>query len=110
MLERISDNKVFATEDTRKLTDLLKIETIGSGLGRYGCTLTRYLKQFDEETNKLPRYLARIRTETKKKSDFSDIEAKSGFMTAQNITEEKRTCNNKATGATGDHLAKNIDS
>ena len=91
VLERISDNKVFATEDTRKLTDLfLKIETIGSGLGRYGCTLTRYLKQFDEETNKLPRYLARIRTGNEEEIRFfQDIEAKSGFMSAQNITEEE---------------------
>ena len=52
--------------------------------------LTRYLKQFDEETNKLPRYLARIRTGNEEEIRFfQDIEAKSGFMSAQNITEEE---------------------
>jgi len=35
---------------------------LGKGLQRYGCTLTRLLAQLDEQTEKLPRFLARIRT------------------------------------------------
>jgi DNA gyrase subunit B len=89
--ERISDAKVFTPEETHLLTDLfLKIETIGSGLARYGCTSTRYLKQYDEDRKKLPRYLARIRTGNEEEIRFFyDIEAKSGFMNAQNIPEEE---------------------
>jgi DNA gyrase subunit B len=66
----------------------LKIEALGKGVQRYGCTLTRLLAQLDEETEKLPRFLARIRTGNEEELRFfKDLEAKSGFMLSQNINE-----------------------
>ena len=74
VLERVSDQKLFEPNETKIITDLfLKIETIGSSLARYGCTLTRYLKQFDKETQKLPRFLARIRTGNEEEIRFSKM-------------------------------------
>ena len=91
VLERVSDQKLFEPNETKIITDLfLKIETIGSSLARYGCTLTRYLKQFDKETQKLPRFLARIRTGNEEEIRFfKDAEAKAGFMKSQNISDEE---------------------
>lgn len=91
VLERISDAKSFDAVAVKKLTDLfLKIETVGSNLGRYGCTLTRYLRQFDPDSQKLPRYLARIRTGNEEELRFfKDLEAKSGFINSQGIDEEE---------------------
>ena len=91
VLERVSDQKFFEPNETKIITDLfLKIETIGSSLARYGCTLTRYLKQFDKETQKLPRFLARIRTGNEEEIRFfKDAEAKAGFMKSQNISDEE---------------------
>jgi DNA gyrase subunit B len=52
--------------------------------------LTRYLKQYDSDNAKLPRFLARIRTGNDEQIRFfKDIEAKAGFMQSQNITEEE---------------------
>jgi DNA gyrase subunit B len=66
----------------------LKIEALGKGVQRYGCTLTRLLAQLDEETEKLPRFLARIRTGNEEELRFfKDLESKSGFMLSQNINE-----------------------
>ena len=91
LLERVKDKKIFETTEIINLTDLfLKIETIGSGLNRFGCTLTRYLKQYDSDNAKLPRFLARIRTGNEEQIRFfKDIEAKAGFMQSQNITEDE---------------------
>ena len=69
----------------------MKIESLGRGIQRYGCTLTRFLSQLDAETSSLPRFLARIRTEKNEEEIrfFKDIEAKAGFMLSQQISEEQ---------------------
>jgi DNA gyrase subunit B len=67
----------------------LKIESLGKGIQRYGCTLTRLLAQLDGESESLPRYLARIRTGNEEEIRFfKDIEAKAGFMLSQEIVEQ----------------------
>ncbi len=91
MLLRLSDEKIFDGLEIKKITELfLRIETVGGGFNRYGCTLSRYLRQFDYEVNKLPRFLARIRTGNEEEIRFlMDNEAKAGFMLSQNIIEEE---------------------
>ena len=91
MLLRLSDEKIFDGVEIKKITELfLRIETVGGGFNRYGCSLTRYLRQFDYEVNKLPRFLARIRTGNEEEIRFlMDNEAKAGFMLSQNIIEEE---------------------
>jgi DNA gyrase subunit B len=88
--KRKSDNFLFPEDQIKILIEhFLKIEALGKGLQRYGCTLTRLLAQLDEKTEKLPRFLARIRTGNEEEIRFfKDIEAKAGFMLSQNIVEE----------------------
>ena len=87
---RISDNYTFQEEIIQKIIDqFLKLESLSVGLQRYGCTLTRLLVQLDSETEKLPRFLARIRTGNDEEIRFlKDIEAKTGFIDSQNISDE----------------------
>lgn len=87
---RESDKKHFELSELKKLSSLfLKIESIGKGLQRYGCSLTRFLEQFDDANRKLPRFLARVRTGNEEEIRFfKDVEAKAGFMMAQEISEE----------------------
>lgn len=90
---RSSDNKLYSREDLLKLTDLfLKIEAVGKGINRYGCTLQRLLTQYQEDSKSLPRYLARIRTGNEEELRFlKDLESRAGFMQSQGISEEDST-------------------
>jgi DNA gyrase subunit B len=87
---RISDNYLFDQANLVKLTDLfLKIESIAKGVYRYGCTLSRLLAQYDHDTRRLPRFLARIRTGNEEEIRFiKDIDARLGFLQSQNLSEE----------------------
>ncbi|MAS79663.1 MAG: DNA topoisomerase (ATP-hydrolyzing) subunit B, partial [Opitutae bacterium] len=86
---RTTDSHEFTNETLLNLTDLfLKIESMGKGIQRYGCTLPRLLSQYDEESQKLPRFLARIRTgNIEEIRFFMDLEAKAGFMQSQEIED-----------------------
>ncbi len=90
---RSSDNKLYSQEDLTKLTDLfLKIEAVGKGINRYGCTLQRLLTQYQEDSKSLPRYLARIRTGNEEELRFlKDLESRAGFMQSQGISDEDST-------------------
>ena len=90
---RSSDNKLYSQEDLLKLTDLfLKIEAVGKGINRYGCTLQRLLAQYQEDSKSLPRYLARIRTGNEEELRFlKDSESRAGFMQSQGISDEDST-------------------
>ena len=89
--ERKTDKHLYTEETIKTLIEhFLKIESLGRGIQRYGCTLTRFLSQLDEETSSLPRFLARIRTGNEEEIRFfKDIEAKAGFMLSQQIPEEQ---------------------
>ena len=89
-LFRKSDGRSFDSESLKEITShFLKIEAIAKGLQRYGCTLTRFLEQFDENSKSLPRFLARMRTGNEEEIRFfKDIEAKAGFMMSQEISED----------------------
>ena len=87
------DKKTFDAENIKNIMSIfLKIESIGLGLQRYGCTLTRLLEQFDPVSNKLPRFLARIRTGNEEELRFlKDIEAKAGFMMSLELSEDSQS-------------------
>ena len=92
-LFRKADGRSFDSESLKEITShFLKIEAIAKGLQRYGCTLTRFLEQFDENSKSLPRFLARMRTGNEEEIRFfKDIEAKAGFMMSQEISEDSET-------------------
>ena len=92
---RTSDSHEFPKESLMDLTDLfLKIESVGKGIHRYGCTLSRLLSQYNESTKLLPRFLARIRTGNEEELRFLvDLDAKAGFIKSQGISEDDATNN-----------------
>ncbi len=68
----------------------LRIEQLGKTLARYGCTLSRFLSQYDENLRKLPEFVARIRTGNEEELRFlSDIDAKIGFLRNYDITDDE---------------------
>ena len=89
-LKRNKDNYIFNDEELSKITDLfIEIESIGKGLGRYGCTIQRLFQKLDQENNSLPRYLARIRTGNEEEIRFfKDIESKIGFLQSHNLSDD----------------------
>jgi DNA gyrase subunit B len=89
-LKRNKDNYIFNDEELSKITDLfIEIESIGKGLGRYGCTTQRLFQKLDQESNSLPRYLARIRTGNEEEIRFfKDIESKIGFLQSHNLSDD----------------------
>jgi DNA gyrase subunit B len=92
---RTTDSHEFPKDALMGLTDLfLKIEAVGKGIHRYGCTLARLLSQYNESTKSLPHFLARIRTGNEEELRFLvDFDAKAGFIKSQDISEED-TSNN----------------
>jgi DNA gyrase subunit B len=89
-IKRNKDNYIFNDEELSKITDLfIEIESIGKGLGRYGCTTQRLFQKLDQESNSLPRYLARIRTGNEEEIRFfKDIESKIGFLQSHNLSDD----------------------
>jgi len=89
-LKRNKDSYIFNDEELSKITDLfIEIESIGKGLGRYGCTIQRLFQKLDQQSNSLPRYLARIRTGNEEEIRFfEDIESKIGFLQSHNLSDD----------------------
>jgi DNA gyrase subunit B len=89
-LMRNKDNYIFNDDELSKITDLfIEIESIGKGLGRYGCTVQRLFQKLDPQNNSLPRYLARIRTGNEEEIRFfKDIESKIGFLQSHELSDD----------------------
>jgi DNA gyrase subunit B len=94
-LNRNSDNYTFNEDELSKITDLfIEIESVGKGLGRYGCTLQRLFQKMDSVDNSLPRFLARIRTGNEEEIRFfKDLEAKIGFLQSHGLESESDSNN-----------------
>ena len=107
---RRSDNFIFNEEIIQKIIDqFLKLEMLGVGIQRYGCTLTRLLSQLDQETKKLPRFLARIRTGNEEEIRFFvDTEAKAGFLESQNIDSENLEVISREIEVNGQKISQRI--
>jgi DNA gyrase subunit B len=60
-LHRLRDGHIFPSNKVDQIVEsLARLELLGNGVTRYGCTLERFLDQHDGE--QLPKYLVRIRT------------------------------------------------
>ncbi|MEM7791944.1 MAG: toprim domain-containing protein, partial [Verrucomicrobiota bacterium] len=62
-LVRLRDNKDLSGEAVDHIVEILsRLEMIGRGVTRYGCSFAEYLDEHEPETRELPRYIVRIRT------------------------------------------------
>ena len=94
-LKRNKDNYIFNDDELSKITDLfIEIESIGKGLGRYGCTVQRLFQKLDTQNYSLPRYLARIRTGNEEEIRFfKDVDSKIGFLQSHELSEDSNENN-----------------
>ena len=62
ILKRLSDGHVYNPSQLDRIVEnLAALEKLGTGVTRYGATLTEYLDSHDPATHELPRYIIRIR-------------------------------------------------
>lgn len=62
-LVRLRDNHVFPGPKVDKIVETLsRLEQLGGGVRRQGCSVPLYLDHQDHKTGLLPKYIARIRT------------------------------------------------
>jgi DNA gyrase subunit B len=89
-LVRTRDDHQFSSATIDKVVDALaRLEILTGGVSRYGCPVTEYLDEKDEETLELPKYIARIRTGNKEAYVFlMNDDMRSHFYVEQGITEE----------------------
>lgn len=90
-LLRKRDNQCFTPEVLDKIVECMaRLEVLGRGVSRYGCSLATFLDTHKSETQELPRFLARIRTGNNETFEylFSDDERLSFFarMEVEDIT------------------------
>jgi len=86
-LTRLRDNHLFAAEQIDRIVEhLAALEKLGTGVTRYGASLTEYLDQHDKDTLALPRYIARIREGNKESHEFlRDEHARAEFNRNQGL-------------------------
>lgn len=89
-LLRTRDDHQFPSATIDKVVEALaRLEVLTGGVSRYGCPVTTYLDEKDDETFELPKYIARIRTGNKEAYVFlMNDDKRSEFYTAQGITED----------------------
>ncbi len=90
-LLRKRDNLCFAPEVLDKIVECMaRLEVLGRGVIRYGCSLATFLDTHKSETQELPRFLARVRTGNNETFEylFTDDERLSFFarMEVEDIT------------------------
>jgi len=90
LLTRLRDEHNFTPEKVDRIVEALsRLETLGRGVGRYGCRVHTYLDQHEPETHILPKYLARIRTGNQEEFRFlKDDEERSRFYVEFEMTED----------------------
>jgi DNA gyrase subunit B len=89
-LVRTRDDHQFPSATIDKVVEALaRMEVLSGGVSRYGCPMTEYLDQKNNETLELPKYIARIRTGNKEEYVFlMNDDNRSNFYVEQGITEE----------------------
>jgi len=89
-LVRTRDDHQFPSATIDKVVEALaRLEVLTGGVARYGCPITEYLDQKNNETLELPKYIARIRTGNKEEYVFlMNDDNRSNFYVEQGITEE----------------------
>jgi DNA gyrase subunit B len=89
-LVRARDDHKFPSATIDKVVEALaRLEVLTGGVSRYGCPVTEYLDQKDDDTLELPKYIARVRTGNKEEYVFlMNDDIRSHFYVEQGITEE----------------------
>ncbi len=89
-LVRTRDDHQFPSATIDKVVEALaRLEVLTGGVSRYGCSITAYLDQKDNDTLELPKYIARIRTGNKEEYAFlMDDDKRSDFYLEQGIIED----------------------
>jgi DNA gyrase subunit B len=89
-LRRLRDKHDFPPQKVDKIVEALaRLEALGAGVTRYGCPLHLYLDQRQEETNLLPKYVARVRTGNQEEFRFlKDDDARVRFYNEFQVQEE----------------------
>lgn len=90
VLTRMQDKHQFSPKNVEKIvTALSKLDFLGRGVTRYGCSFADYLDARNPDINKVPEYIARIRTGNQEEFRylFNDDE-RSRFYVQMNITED----------------------
>ena len=66
-----ADNTPTTGEPLQQIIhDLARLELLGGGVTRYGCSLAKYLDARDAETSELPKFVARVRTGNEEQFHF----------------------------------------
>ncbi|MBT5901393.1 MAG: DNA topoisomerase (ATP-hydrolyzing) subunit B [Opitutaceae bacterium] len=86
-LTRLRDNHLFASAQIDHIVEnLAALEKMGTGVTRYGASLTEYLDEHEKETLALPRYIARIREGNDESHVFlKDEHARADFTREQGM-------------------------
>ncbi len=86
-LRRLRDSHDFPPQKVDKIVEALaRLEALGAGVTRYGCTLHQYLDQRDTATHILPKYIARVRTGNQEVFNFlKDDDARSRFYVENSL-------------------------
>ena len=89
-LVRLRDNTTLPGDKVDRVVEIIsRMEVLGAGVTRYGCSLYAYLDQHNHDTFALPRYLARVRTGNSEEFFFlEDEDARSRFYADQGISED----------------------
>jgi DNA gyrase subunit B len=111
VLTRFSDKHVFPPQQIDRIVEsLAALEKLGTGVARYGASLTAYLDLRDPETHELPRYVARIRTGNRESTEFlKDESARAAFVQAHGLDADLfEQPDNARADARPDPVAKRI--
>jgi len=89
-LIRLRDNHQFVPANVDKIVDALsRLEFVGRGVTRYGCSLSLYLDSRNQKTEQVPEYIARIRTGNQEEFRFLfNEDERSRFYVEMEITED----------------------
>ncbi|MEI8088909.1 MAG: DNA topoisomerase (ATP-hydrolyzing) subunit B [Opitutaceae bacterium] len=90
VLSRLTDGHVFAPAQIEQIVEnLALLEKFGSGVTRYGASLSEYLDTQDATTRALPRYVARLREGNKESHQFlRDEHARADFLSAHKLNAD----------------------
>ncbi|MDR1433011.1 MAG: DNA topoisomerase (ATP-hydrolyzing) subunit B [Puniceicoccales bacterium] len=88
-LIRVADGHIFPGDAVSEIVGVFsKLEQLGAGVVRSGCSLPAYLDAHDVETKALPRYIARIRTGYAEDCKFlKNVEARAKFFLENGIDD-----------------------
>jgi DNA gyrase subunit B len=108
VLTRLADGHVFAPAQIDKIVEnLAALEKLGSGVTRYGASLTEYLDAHEHASHALPRYVARIREGNKESHEFLfDEHARAKFLAERNLNADLTEQNDNGAGGTTSPIEK----